>query len=155
MAPPSAAGAGGGSGAKAPAGGAAPDEGLLPSELLLAGRIEFTIEVAAEHGGIRVVDNGGWGDSLKLNLAWLHRPRRLEDENEAAHHAIFVPIRLGAEWNKKFRAGAVDVVVGKEVVPICFKIVQMMDVGGFRPGSGGWSRGAVFVGLGCVELQQD
>ena len=162
FAPPSAAGAGGGSGAKAPAGGAAPDEGLWPSDLLLAGRVKFPIDAAAEHGGIRVVDNGGWEDSLKLNPVWLHKPRRQQEENEAAHHAIFVPSRLGAEWSKRFRAGAVAVAVGKEVVTICFMIEQMMDAGipswqwravAWRSIRGAWVRGAAAGLIGSRHIR--
>jgi hypothetical protein len=109
-----------------------------------------------------VVDNGGWEDSFKLNPAWLHKPRRLEDENEAARQARLVPFLNGAEWNKTFRARAVAVAVGKEVVPICFNIVQMTDVGipswqwravARRSFRGAWVCGAAAGSIGSRHIR--
>ncbi|KAJ1471818.1 hypothetical protein T484DRAFT_1842662 [Baffinella frigidus] len=124
FAPRPAAGAGARSGG-APAGGAAPpaDDGLRPSEKLAAGRIKMEFEATSEHGGIRVVENGGWDDVCKHNPAWVMRPRQLKGEEGDAHQARFAP-----EWLKTFRGGAVAAAVNKDVVTIVFKLVLKRDL---------------------------
>jgi hypothetical protein len=130
FAPRPAAGAGARSGG-APAGGAAPpaDDGLRPSEKLAAGRIKKEFEATSEHGGIRVVNNGGWDDDCKNNPSWVWRPRKQPGEEGHAHQERFVPLRLRAEWLKTFRGGAVAATVNKDVVTIAFKLVQKRDLG--------------------------
>ncbi|KAJ1482041.1 hypothetical protein T484DRAFT_1898483 [Baffinella frigidus] len=105
------------------------DDGLRPSEKLAAGRIKKEFEATSEHGGIRVVDNGGWDDDCKNKIAWVMKPRKLRGEEGHAHQARFVPLRLRAEWLETFRGGAVAAAVNKEVVTIAFKLVLKRDLG--------------------------